>query len=444
MAFCPALATASSDEFDEQLTTDSSVLSVDALTPSEFASLSALAPTLLGATASGNITNDVAAILDLLNDQYTRYGFRVVPMVASDSSFTLARYLLSLMYENGTTAGMGSALTLSRSYLYEIQRALYGQTGVPSQGEAIQPLLARIAAASSLDQNWTNLLVDDYGQSLLLYPYEVADDIMSSGLNWYDVAEFFCSAQGAPGTWANLWNAVYWGVYDLHDVWIEDATDASASQSALRVVDANAASYLDQILITLQDFEYGVSGGLNQIDQTLTDTNLPPDSPSVPDYSDDISGSEEAARQVESEAATTLSNLSTNEVPSWEYTRDIPGSDSSAVSVLDHARPSYAGSDSFNTSEAGIPLIAAAIVAPSSLGGVTLPDYVIETSANPGYASYVSGWRSRFDAITSAIWRLVAAFCVFMILRREWLYYMGVGSQQVSDAETHAAEMEVF
>ena len=223
-----------------------------------------------------------------------------------------------------------------------------------------------------------------------------------------------------------------------------DASDIDGTSYTLSVHDALLEEQVDNIGSLLGNVDSVLLGLSGTIDGAFTDTNLPPSSPSVPDFADELNSAEESARQVEADAEDSLRSSSTNELPAWEYTHDVPGSGSSSLSLLENARPSSSGASSFSPSDAGIPIISSAIVAPSSLGGVTLPTYTAEVSANPGWSLYVTGWRSRFDSITSAFWRLVAAFCVFLVLRREWLYYMGVGSQQAADVEEHSAEMEVF
>lgn len=257
-----------------------SVLRLDDLTPEARSAVVGLATSISGANASqATIDDNVAAILSVLQQFSFSTGaasfLRVLPF-ANINGNTMAAWLANLLGENVSANVYPSQ---SASYLYMIQRALYGSSGVPSPPQAILPILSRIESAltnnqSSVDMGWTNLLVSPSGESYLDYPWYVAEAIRWSGLNWYEVAEFFSSAQGLPGTWQNLWNAVYQGQIDIHDVWEEDATEASATDSALRVVDANVLSALYQLELTAEGISYEVYQIANRGPQVVVISNL--------------------------------------------------------------------------------------------------------------------------------------------------------------------------
>lgn len=211
------------------------------------------------------ISANVASILALLNSVKTgtsNYArFSTAPFTFVGNNTQLGAHLNLLFTDDGGT--IAAAPDRHNTFLYEIQRALYGQSGVPSANAALLPLFSNYV-------NWTNLLFDSSsGQPFLYYPSMVADDIVSSALNWYQVAAFFDSIPSVPGTWSDLWNTLYMGSSNisastfsngpepyegtglyvmegaLNDVWIHNIADATTGDSGLVVVDPVNSAKLD-------------------------------------------------------------------------------------------------------------------------------------------------------------------------------------------------------
>ena len=108
-------------------------LSVRDLTPDQFDAMASLAAA--AGVSTGNITNDVAAILDLLSSLTIPLGsskaFETYPM--STARQTMGTTLGNALFEsfNSTTGG-----TAANSLLKEIQRALWGVQGSPANHSA--------------------------------------------------------------------------------------------------------------------------------------------------------------------------------------------------------------------------------------------------------------------------------------------------------------------
>lgn len=134
---------------------DSSFVSVDDLTEEQFTELASLSVAVrssagLSAT-SGNITNDVAYIrqvMGYISNNILQTGLRVIPW--NDYSKT---WLARMFSETDT--GPNSSGSRSNSFLYEIQRALYGKNGVPASGSSIYDFVKSISARS-FDSSFTN------------------------------------------------------------------------------------------------------------------------------------------------------------------------------------------------------------------------------------------------------------------------------------------------
>lgn len=138
-------SSASADDVDDDAA--HAVLRVDDLSPDQFAALAALSPVFLGSNSAsssgGNITNDVAALLAIMQAVTLSLSgvsnIRSFPVYEVGGSYKSLGYALAL-----ATLENPSSMSSSGSFLYEIQRALYGQAGVPSSGNAIQPLLSSL------------------------------------------------------------------------------------------------------------------------------------------------------------------------------------------------------------------------------------------------------------------------------------------------------------
>lgn len=117
-------------------------LSVEDLTQEQFDSFSALAPVVLAASSTGNITNDVAAILELLLNASNRNSstWRFKTEVDLIAGLNATRFF-NLLFSERANEGQP---TQAQSYLYEIQRALYGSSGVPSQHDSVISTLLRV------------------------------------------------------------------------------------------------------------------------------------------------------------------------------------------------------------------------------------------------------------------------------------------------------------
>lgn len=285
------VSSSSADEVEEFEVTNS-VLRIEDLSPQEFDTLAGLSRVVLGANAasasSGNITNDVASILSWLNalTLTTGAGKKWLATWPQASSYqTMGQFLGRMLSENDiNTNGQQARNT---SFFYEIQRALYGASGVPSSSQAILPVLWRMEAAltnnqSSVDMGWTNRL---NSLSLILsqldgsanYGYSLSDWIYRN----LDVSQSLYSLQSYLASVVHShsegpYNSTLLEVFDsaLADVWESQAYNASSTDSALRVVDANVLSALLQLDQTAQGISSEVSLIANRGPQVVVISNL--------------------------------------------------------------------------------------------------------------------------------------------------------------------------
>lgn len=233
----------------DEVVEETSFVSVDDLTEEQFtelASLSVAVRSAAGVSAtSGNITNDVAAILAILqNGVFSNGRFITVPYTTGN--LPLQNFLFGLG-ENWTS----SSAARSSSFLYEIQRALYGSMGVPSASDAIQPLLYRLTtnllSSSRLDMSFTNSVLSELQDSNASLDY-----VLGSLQDIYQESSF------QSGNISDIYDLLYSSGYDalLSSIlesqnsftnWIDDFEYGHGSQWAVHLDDMQFGDLLSAI-----------------------------------------------------------------------------------------------------------------------------------------------------------------------------------------------------
>lgn len=263
-------SSARGDDFEEFEETNS-VLRIEDLTPETRVAVSNLAIALsansLGDRAAATLEDNVASILALLNSAAISASgvklWRVVPYSSGGaSSQPIGNAIFRGLF--GMNATSTSLPVVTDGYLYQLQRAVYGQSGVPSSSQAILPVLWRMESAltnnqSSVDMGWTNRLdalslilsqldgTARYGFSLSQW----IDENRNVAGNLYSLQSYLASVVHSHSE--GPYNSTLLEVFDsaLADVWESQAYNASSTDSALRVVDANVLSALMQLDSTL-------------------------------------------------------------------------------------------------------------------------------------------------------------------------------------------------
>lgn len=296
LAFCFSSLRTYADEFEDVVP----VLSVGQLDEDQFRALAALAPVALGSSASGNITNDVAAILALLQSVSSTYAgsrllFNTISRWDTAGGYLFPQALARLMsdedWSNNTIPSRSS------SFLYQIQRALYGQSGVPSASNAIQPILLRMLSTMSAQSNaWTTNDVEE----LLLRAYNVDNaswglldeyqlgshsDAWDVWLEDSQLAALLSAVGGVSNSVDNLAGLLSGGtvtvgvdlspVTDRQDRWqdyADDVDDAEAYQYAAFQNTATSRDQQDADLIddTVDEFEHTYSASPPSMDTYTT------------------------------------------------------------------------------------------------------------------------------------------------------------------------------
>lgn len=229
------------------------------------------------------ISSNVSAILSLLQSVsiYNAgvYNLRSFPVYESGGSYKSLGYAAAVsLLENPLSPSK------TGSFLYEIQRALYGESGVPSSDLALLPFL--YSAYGFTNALYSTLSGDSVGD-MLRPVYSFYDEAESAQLNPWNIASFFDSIPSVPGSWSDLWNVLYLGNSNLiaagfsdasapyegtglyvmegaiNDVWRESSMDVSGSDSALQVVDPVVAQEVYNLQSYLAAIESAVrtSGG---------------------------------------------------------------------------------------------------------------------------------------------------------------------------------------
>ena len=266
------------DDFD-QFEDTNSVLRIEDLTPEARVAVSNLAG-LLAASSSGDkaaaatVEDNVAAILALLQSYKYRFASTAAPGFSTYPIFSGTVELSKWLSWNLNEQTVGADSTRSKSFLHEIQRALYGQAGEPSSSQAVLPVLWRMESAltnnqSSVDMGWTNRLdallqirsqldgTAGYGPSLSYW----LDQNRDLGNILYSLQSYFASVVHSHAE--GPYNSTLVDVFDsaLASVWESQAYNASSTDSALRVVDAEAISALMQLNSALS----GISSDLSDL-----------------------------------------------------------------------------------------------------------------------------------------------------------------------------------
>ena len=127
----------------------SSSLVLDADT---MAAVEDLAVRMAGVNATqATVDDNVEAILALLQSLSmgaTGYkSFRTLPYGQNNGTITLGQ-ILGLYFEGTSTIPNATSTNARRGYFYQIQRALYGRSGIPSADDAVIPLLLRLEDGS--------------------------------------------------------------------------------------------------------------------------------------------------------------------------------------------------------------------------------------------------------------------------------------------------------
>lgn len=243
---------------------ESEPLSISDLDPDSRIAVSNLAISLAASSANADaatVEDNVSAILALLQSvrqqNITTYLLRTFPNFPGRTGpVSFAPLLNRSLYENSTTPIAESAIKNEDSYLYEIQRALYGKRGYPTENESLLPVLWRIESAltnnqSSVDMSWTNLL---QSQSFFLSDLLSQDSQIAN-----NIAEYFNSVNvGTDSQWGRFVYGLWSEADIIQDVYEEEAHNASTTDSALRVADANVLRALWQMDQTLQGIGYDV------------------------------------------------------------------------------------------------------------------------------------------------------------------------------------------
>lgn len=200
------------------------------------------------------VDDNVAAILALLQ------SVRQTPSVAANTWFRTNPYyndnytigaVLNRLFSSNTTLYNNALPSQGSSYLYMIQRALYGKNGSPVSHDAINPTLLRMESlleastnSAPQDLSWTNY-ISNIASSLSALEYTGQD--LSSWRSYWDVELPLIS--GSSVVLSNLLSLVF----------ESSADNASSSDPALRVVDPVLESLLDQISQTLGSIGSDVS-----------------------------------------------------------------------------------------------------------------------------------------------------------------------------------------
>lgn len=235
------------------------------------------------------ISANVASILAFLESVVTSSArvtkVKTLPQFeAGGNTGSFGGLMGSLFYEGGA---LNWPLQFQNSYLYEIQRALYGQSGVPPANQALLPFLYSA-------YGFTNALYSSfYGDSVgdMLWPvYHFFAEAESAQLDPWQIEAFFDSidsTSSVPASWSDLWTVLYMGNSKLsdagfsdapppyeglglyvmegaiNDVWRDSSIAVSGSDSALQVVDPVVAEEVYNLQSYLAAIESAVrtSGG---------------------------------------------------------------------------------------------------------------------------------------------------------------------------------------
>lgn len=157
-------------------------LTLEDLDPDTRSAVVGLATSIAGDRATAATVDDnVAAILALLQSAVTslagsRYMFNSLPRWDTAGGYLYSQGLSRLLSEDDWANN--AIPSRSRSFVYEIQRALYGQSGVPSSADALLPtvweisdFLPHLTNSPSLDLSFTNALYSTGYTG----PYSIAD-----------------------------------------------------------------------------------------------------------------------------------------------------------------------------------------------------------------------------------------------------------------------------
>lgn len=394
----------------------------DRLTEDQFRVLSALAPLAVG-PSTGNITNDVAQILDLLRNLLGSADKRLRVDVDLIQGQYAGRWFNSLFSEStGNTPP-----NYSQSYLYEIQRALLGQTGVPIQNDALLPTLWRIEDILSAAGSGGG------GGSVAI--------TNASIIGFFDANQYVDEGK----TWGYIWQYLTDSARYVSDVYESNAWEADEYDSALRVVDAVSAYYLGQLtdnsvtvstqLDSIIDELQGITGAYAEAFGTnlthvvagvtnalyATSTNgIPHPVPNEAALQDEIADARDDAIDTENDVKDELHDYSTDEsysLPVLSFSSMIPGS----VDPISRLQPNW-NTPNF-TDNNTIPILGNALQA----GSVTIPAFGLDVgSASSTYRQVIGPWSSTVGSITSAIWTLAFAIACLALAKYEWNQYMAL------------------
>lgn len=232
-------------EESSDFTETNSVLRIEDLTPEARVAVSNLAG-FLSASSSGDraaatVDDNVAAILTILQTSFAAGGgyLKTYPFARSGVAFWNA--LLTQINDNpGRTPAQNVADT--SSYFYQIQRAIYGSSGIPAQSDAIVPTLLRI-------------------EDLIAQSTNSSSSVDLSSVEWY-LSSLDSNVGSIAGNMSYL-SDIDQIVNNLSSIltatYADDASLVTPTDPAISVVDANVASALWYMEQTLQDIGYEVS-----------------------------------------------------------------------------------------------------------------------------------------------------------------------------------------
>lgn len=391
-------------------------------------SVTNLARSISGVNATtATFEDNVAAILDLLQKAVSpssKKWIHSTPMWVDSQVFTLGQVLQRWLSD---TTSASSFPAQDASYLYQIQRALVGQAGIPSQNDSLLPTLWRIedilAAAGSGGGGGSVAITND-----AILGFFNANQYVDSGL-----------------TWAYIWQYLTDSARYVSDVYESNASNASEFDSALRVVDPLAVYYLGQLtensvtmytqLDSIIDELQGITGAYAEAFGTnlthvvdgvtnalfATSTNgIPHPVPDVAALDDELGDARDDAVDTENDVKDELSDYATDEsyaLPVLSFSSMIPGS----VDPISRLQPNW-NTPNF-TDNNTIPILATALQA----GNVTIPAFGLDVgSASSTYRQVIGPWSATVGSITSAIWTLAFAIACLALAKYEWNQYMAL------------------
>lgn len=269
--------------------------------PEVMANVQDLAVRLAGANAStATVEDNVASILSLLQSVLVSnsnvMNFRTFPILqwTSGTSLPLA---FSTLFSELTSS---SRPIQSNSYLYEIQRALYGVQGVPSASDAVQPILKRLensqllsaVAATQLasrvsaqlvtkledyldSADWSSLLSDtsylNYLSTINGYMYDVYSDLSTLRyLLQNSQADIVSILSGSAYTLTNILDKVDDVHIDLTGVYSKLEDNVDMISQILGEIEADSA-YIQMIASDTSDINENTGDILNFLQDELDD-----------------------------------------------------------------------------------------------------------------------------------------------------------------------------